>query len=197
MASNELTLRDKIIHKQLMNFFSTPNKLFTCGLLTIDNSNQSTHKFKQTFLQYNNQAFLPVSFRILNLSDINYSYKAPQRTSKLFENTLSSLQYYSEDLNTIESIQNGVQTYLDKLVKEIAEDEETVYNLEQEVKELQKVLAMKKNILDNVNDEIEHSTISNKMNSNEFEDSQQTDDTTTSVKDNLCQTTYMLRKKNK
>lgn len=214
MTNNKLTLRDKIIHKQLMRFFTPPAELFTCGLLLVDHSNLSTHVFKQVFLQYSNLSFKPVNINILNLSNPTFSYKVPEKSTKLFNRILNSLKDDGNSLQTAEDIQLAVQLHINKVIKELTQQEINMFNLEQEVRSLQDQLKMKRSMVqmqfeDNfvVNGELPIESISNSSsasNSNCILDNEQSNDVKDTNKhikesDNTIKTSYayMLRKNKK
>lgn len=143
MKTVKLTLRDNLLHKQLMHFFAPPTELFIYSLLSSDNSNISTHVLKQSFLQYDNVEFKPVNFNILNLSNATFSYKIPQEQSKIFNKVISSIKTNNGSC-TAEDIHQAVQLHIEELVRDLAEEESNMFNLEQEVKILQEELKIKR-----------------------------------------------------
>lgn len=147
MKDVKFTLRDNLVHKQLMHFFTPPTELFIYSLISLDNSNTSTHVFKQTFLQYDNVEFKPIIFNILNLSNSTFSYKIPEKQSRIFNKIINSIKTNTVNgLCTIEDINQSLQLHIEELVKELANEESKMFNLEQEVKRLQEQLRIKKSI---------------------------------------------------
>lgn len=142
----KLTLREKIIHKQLTDIFQTPWNLFTICLLTKEVSdNHSTHLFSQTFVRYNNADYQPLPMHIVNLSDPNNSYRTPQPVSRTFKNLLESANIdlkKSQGLRIIGDLHNALQKEIESVLADLA-DSENVYKLEEEVKQLKQALKWK------------------------------------------------------
>lgn len=170
MIESKFTLRDKIIHKQLMRFFSPPPELFTCGLLSTNNSNPSTHVFKQVFLQYNNMSFCPISISILNLSNPTYCYKVPQKASTTFNSIINDLKASKNDSYTAEDVQNALQASIEGLVMNLAKEEDTMFALEQEVAQMQQQLKLQSviNFSNNNGDSVNGDLLTEPISSSSF-----------------------------
>lgn len=139
----KLTLREKIIHKQLADIFKTPCDLFTTCLLTKEVSdNHSTHLFSQTFVRYSDTIYQPLPMHIINLSDPNNSYRKPQPVSRTFKNLLESAKIdlnKSQSLKIIGDLHNALQKEIEGVLAEFDESE-SIFELEEEIKHLKKAL---------------------------------------------------------
>nr|CAI5850420.1 unnamed protein product [Callosobruchus analis] len=141
VSNFRLTLRDKVIHKQLIQFFEAQPELFLYGMLISEVSdNKSTHTFSQSFFRYNRSTYEQTVIRIPNLSEPKTSYKHPEPTSETFSKILQDLKIdrkTTQDLVVINKIQNAVHKHIDSIVEELAEAEKEMFELEEEVKCLQ------------------------------------------------------------
>ncbi|XP_023014637.2 BRISC complex subunit FAM175B [Leptinotarsa decemlineata] len=140
IVNTKFTLRDKIIHKQLIDFFSIPSETFSCCLLSNDvTSNAATHSYTQFFLRYNNGGFDKLPILIPNLSDSNTGYKNSEPASETFNKILRGLKIdkkTTQGLIAITKIQNALQKHIDVVVENLSESERYLFELEKEVKEL-------------------------------------------------------------
>ncbi|CAH1963926.1 unnamed protein product [Acanthoscelides obtectus] len=140
LSNYRLTLRDKVIHQQLLNFFGAQPELFLCCMLINEVSdNKSTHSFSQIFLRYNRSTYEQTPIRIPNLSEPKTSYKDPEPTSEIFNKILQGLKIdrkTTQGLVVINKIQNAVHKHIDNIVGELAEAEQELFELEEEVNRL-------------------------------------------------------------
>lgn len=135
-----MTSREKLIHQQLAQFANIPSEFFTCCLLVSEKSdNGSTHSFTQNFLRFRNRLYEQLPLHIVNLSDSNYSYKSPEPMSESFTKLLKGLainHQSSQGLATITKIETALQTHTNSIVTNLAEAENRLSQLEQEVQKL-------------------------------------------------------------
>lgn len=150
----KLTLREKLIHKQLSNTCRIASDLFTTCLLTTDtNDNQSTHVYSQKFIHYSDSKYRQLPMQIINLSNPTTSIQHAEGTSKLINKILSSLNLdvrRSQGLTVTREIHNALQKYIDDLPRRSAELEKQVYGLEQEIKQYKHNLKLKKGYFSNL-----------------------------------------------
>lgn len=141
----KLTLREKIIHKQLADIFQTTQDLFTTCLLTTEVSdNHSTHLYSQTFVQYTNTLYQPLPMHIVNLSDPNNSYRKPEAVSKAFKNLIDSVKVDqgAQGLKIVGELHNVLQKEIESVLADFSEAE-GVFELEEEVKRLKEAVNRK------------------------------------------------------
>lgn len=143
-----MTIREKIIHKQLSQYFVPDQpELFTCCLLTTNSSvSGSTHLYSQTFLRYIEPTYQMLPMRIVNLSDSNNSYKSIEPTSETFNTLVKSLridQKKTQGINVITQINEELQKRTEDVATQLAEAEKRYFELQEEVLELQEKLKLK------------------------------------------------------
>lgn len=143
----KLTLREKLIHKQLSYKSRIASDLFTTCLLTTDRSdNHSTHMYSQTFIRYSDSKYQQLPMQIINLSNPTTSINYAEETSKIINKILSSLNFdirRSQGLVVTREIHNVLQNYIDHLLTKSAGVEKQVYELEQEIKQYKQNLKWK------------------------------------------------------
>lgn len=148
-SSLRFSLRDKIIHKQLIDLFSISPDLFTCCFLINEVSdNGSTHLFSQAFIRFQNNKYDNVPIYIPNLSESNNTYKTPELASFTFNTLLSDLkmdQKTTQGSLFIKEIQNALQNHIDHVIKDLSIEEQHMFELEEEVKQLELKKIKKKN----------------------------------------------------
>ncbi|CAH1119091.1 unnamed protein product [Phaedon cochleariae] len=144
----KFTLRDNIIHSQLMDFFQIPPELFTCCLLNNEISeNGSTYTYSQTFLRVNNQRIDRLPITIPNLSEPNDTYKNSEPASETFRKILGDLKIDRRSTQgsvVINRIQNALQKHIDSVVQKLSESEQYIYELEEDLHTLQISQKLKK-----------------------------------------------------
>ncbi|CAH0549007.1 unnamed protein product [Brassicogethes aeneus] len=140
VANFQLSLRHKIIHKQLSEVFNISPELFTtCLLITEASENCSTHSYQQAFFRFNNYMYDRVPVHITNLSENNNTYKCSEASSETFSRLLSGLKVdinKSQGLDVINKIHQALQDHTDSVVKELTAAEKRLYELETEVQQL-------------------------------------------------------------
>lgn len=145
----KFTLRDKLVHKQLTEFFGISPEYFTCGLLINEISeNRSTHIFTQSFGRYYNNIYDKLPVYIPNLSEPNNTYKNSEPASETFNKILSNLKTDRKNtpsLVVINKIESALQNHIDSVVEKLAEAEQQLYELEEEVRHLEVARKKKKN----------------------------------------------------
>lgn len=148
ISSFKFTLRDKILHKQLQNFFNIFPELFTCCLLINEISdNSSTYLYSQAFMRYNNTVYDKLPIHIPNLSEPNNTYKSSEPSSATFNKIVNDLKIdrkNTQGLVVINKIQNALQKQIDTVIENLSEAEKYLYNLEEEVKQLELIQKLKK-----------------------------------------------------
>ncbi|XP_018330479.1 BRISC complex subunit FAM175B-like [Agrilus planipennis] len=141
----KLTLREKIIHKQLVDLFGD---LFSMCVLMCDSSeNFSTHSFYQTFIRYYDGCYQGIPLHIVNLSQKNDCYKVAETLPEEFNKIVSSLNIdleTSQGLVVVSKIQEALQKHIDHLVLNLDESEKELFELEEEVKQLKQNLMWKR-----------------------------------------------------
>ncbi|XP_022910970.1 BRISC complex subunit FAM175B-like [Onthophagus taurus] len=146
-----LTVREKIIHKNLSKSFSILDNLFTCCLLTNSlNREHPTHLYSQIFIRYNEMAFQNVSMHIVNLSDPSHTYKNPEITSESSKRLYRSLNFEKKDCygsDILSKINKAIETRTDEASKQLLEAEERMRQLEKNVMEYQDKIREKNNKL--------------------------------------------------
>lgn len=150
----DLTLHEKLIHKQLLDKFQIPTDLFTTCLLTTSRTdNHSTHAYSQTFIRYKNFKYQQLPMQIINLTNPSNSVKHNENTSKAIKELLSSLNLdlnKSQGLVVTREIHNALQRYIDELPSKSANIEKQVYELEQEIKQCRETLKWKRECSSNL-----------------------------------------------
>lgn len=141
-----LTMRDKIVHKQLAAISQTPLDLFTTCLLTRSASdNHSTHLFSQTFVRYSNSMYQPLPMHIVNLGDPNSSYRKPQPVSRAFKQLIDAAKINlknHQSLKIVGELHNALQNEIESVLGSLDVVQE-LFKLEQEVKVLKQTLNLK------------------------------------------------------
>lgn len=136
-TSYSLTLREKIIHKRLADFFSVVPELFCYSLITVNNTNISTYTYKQTFIRYHDPIFQQIPMHIVNLNDSDHTYKSPQATSDTFNNLITSAKIdpqRNQGSQVISKIQAAVQARIHNIIEELSDKETQLFNLENEIR---------------------------------------------------------------
>lgn len=145
----KLSLRDKIIHKQLIELFGFPPELFTCCFLISEVSdNGSTHLFSQAFMRFHNNRYDHLPIHIPNLSEPNNLYKTPEPASGTFNKLIDNLKIDKTSTHgsvVIIKIQDALQKHINKVIKELGTLEQNLFELEKEVKLLELRKEKKKN----------------------------------------------------
>lgn len=178
ISSYKFSLRDKVIHKQLVDLFEITPELFTCCFLINEMSdNGSTHLFSQIFMRYNNNKYDRLTIHIPNLSEPNNMYKIPELVSPTFNRILNELKIEkptTQGLTLINKIQNAVQKQIDKVIKDLNPLEEYMHELEEEIKHLlvkkvkKKCNEEKVDLITSVDTPSPICSLLNKKNSNEY-----------------------------
>lgn len=136
-----LTLREKIIHKELCTLFSVPSDLFTlCLLITDRTDNHSTHSYSQTFLRLSNFCFEALPMQIINLS--NSCSHVPQASKTYVNRVVKSLKLdinKDQGFTMARSIHSALEDYINTLPQRLSSSEQVLFELEQEVKQLRKL----------------------------------------------------------
>lgn len=144
----KFSLRDKIIHKQLIEVFGKTSDLFPCCLLINEISdNGATHLFSQAFIRYHNNRYDRIPMHIPNLSEPNNTYRLPEPSSQTFDKILRNLKIdekKTQGLIVINKIHNALQKHIDTIIKNLSQAEEYLHELEEEVKTLEKRKLKKK-----------------------------------------------------
>ncbi|KAG5895533.1 hypothetical protein JTB14_010677 [Gonioctena quinquepunctata] len=150
-------LLGEIVHKETKTItdndqqqvnIKIPPELFTCCLLNSEVSdNAATHSFSQYFVRCNNIGYEKLPIHIPNLSESNNTYKNSEPASETFCKILGDLKIdkkNTQGLVVINKIQNALQKHIDSVVETLAESEKYMYELEEEVKNLQTLKKLKK-----------------------------------------------------
>lgn len=144
----KLSLREKLIHKQLSNKCKIPTDLFTTCLSTSDRTeNHSTHMYSQTFIRWSNSEYQQLPLQISNLSNTSSAVKQAEGSSKISNKILSSLKLdirRSQGSVVTRAIHNALQKHIDHLPTKLAKVEKQVYELEQEIKQYKQNLKWKR-----------------------------------------------------
>ncbi|KAF5295997.1 hypothetical protein FQA39_LY12769 [Lamprigera yunnana] len=141
----KLTLREKIIHKQLAELLQSPISYFTSCLLTQKNSNtNATYLFSQTFLRYHMCKYDILPLHITNLGKPNYEFEFSQSNPDILVDVVNKIQHTEkvEGHLFIQKIHDGLQSYMKNLVEKSMEKEQQLFKLEQEIKQLKQNLTM-------------------------------------------------------
>lgn len=165
----KMTLREKILHKQLANLFDTPADLFTlCFLTTCPSHTNSTFEYKQIFIRYCPPIYQNLNMHIENLSDPNTTYRSSLPSSETFTNIVKSLKMdvkKMQGLEVISKIQVALQNQIDTAVKNLTDSERRLHCLEEEIFDLEQKLRDKS---EREKEKLENGLISD-INSNENE----------------------------
>ncbi|CAG9857356.1 unnamed protein product [Phyllotreta striolata] len=137
--TTNLTLRYRLIHRQLCELFQKSREFFAFGLLNYDrSSNGSTHTFAQSFYRCTELGWDKLPMVIPNLSDNVNAYRTPEAPSVTFDGILAEIgkrEFNKAPLWVINRVQNTVQEHNEALVKEVAEAESRLWVLQREVEE--------------------------------------------------------------
>lgn len=148
ISSFKFTLRDKILHKQLQDFFNISPELFTCCLLINEISdNGSTHLYSQAFMRCNNTVYDKLPIHIPNLSEPNNTYKSSEPSSATFNKIINDLKIdrkSTQGLVVINKIQNALQKHIDTVIENLSEAEKYLHSLEEEIRQLEIIKKLKK-----------------------------------------------------
>ncbi|KAF5273062.1 hypothetical protein FQR65_LT04804 [Abscondita terminalis] len=142
----KLLLREKIIHKQLADFFQLSLSYFTSCLLTLKNSNNNaTFTFTQTFLRYHMCKYDILPLYITNLGVPNYKFECAEPMPNVLVNVIDKIKCTDklEGHLFIQKIQEGLQSHMKNLVEKSVEKEQQLFKLEQEIKQLEQSLSLK------------------------------------------------------
>lgn len=148
ISSFKLTLREKIVMKQLaMYFMPQAPEHFTWCLLTAraGADNDEKHIFSQTFIRYHMSAYQPLPMHIANLKDPHDVYKKPEACSTIFREIVRGLPKKIHGYATVSCIETALDERIARTVEQMKTSEEEMHNLEQRVRELRTKL----NTLDN------------------------------------------------
>lgn len=140
-ASNmKLTIRDKVIHKQLTELFGIAPQLFTCSLIGCEASEScATHTFIQGFLRYHNLTYEKIPVHVPNLSETNYNYKHSEPATQSFNKLMTGLNIdrkNAQGLLIIHKIHDCLQNQTDTVLDVLSESEKRMYDLENECKQI-------------------------------------------------------------
>lgn len=170
ISSFKFTLRDKILHKQLQDFFDISPELFTCCLLINEVSdNGSTHLYSQAFMRCNNTVYDKLPVHIPNLSEPNNTYKSSEPSSTTFNKIINDLKIdrkSTQGLVVINKIQNALQKHIDTVIGNLSEAEKYLHSLEEEIRQLEIMQKLKK-LNDQSSKDLDTSTRSNSSQSME------------------------------
>ncbi|XP_018574508.1 BRISC complex subunit FAM175B-like [Anoplophora glabripennis] len=170
ISSFKFTLKDKILHKQLQDFFNIPPELFTCCLLINEVSdNGSTHLYSQAFMRCNNTIYDKLPVHIPNLSEPNNTYKSSEPSSATFNKIINDLKIdrkNTQGLVVINKIQNALQKHIDTVIENLSEAEKYLHSLEEEIKQLEIMQKLKK-LNDQSSNDHDSSIVSNSSQSSE------------------------------
>ncbi|KAK5649947.1 hypothetical protein RI129_000976 [Pyrocoelia pectoralis] len=158
IAPPKLTLREKIIHKQIAKSLQLPLPLFTTCLLTLKTSNtNATYSFSQTFLRYHMSNYDSLPLHVENLTLPNYSYKLPEPMPNVLTKVIKSIKTSNPESHIfIQKIQEGLQCHMNYLLEESIDKEEQLFKLEEEIKHLRRKLMLSCRYgdkLENLNDD--------------------------------------------
>lgn len=139
-----LTLKDKIVHKQLCSSINVPPDMFLmCQLSHKANEANSTHSYRQVFNRFYMHTFVPVPMHIVNMAERNFSYQGSLPTTPIFKDILSSLKMNikkTQGVVAILKIEDSLENQMDKMVEELAQSEKEMNCLEDEIYELKQNL---------------------------------------------------------
>lgn len=148
----KLTLRSKVIHKELCSMFSISSDLFCCCLLSATKSSrESTFSYTHTFIRFRNRQFLTVPMHIANLGETANSYKPKVHASKSFIKLCQSLKKPTDtgaDWQSIEAIQDKLHSEIIKTMRQLSHSEHAKAEIEREVEQLRQQVVFQKSILE-------------------------------------------------
>lgn len=149
ISNLKFSLRDKIVHQQLIELFGFHPDLFTCCFLISEISdNGSTHLFSQVFMRFHNYKYDHLPIYIPNLSESNNIYKTPELASDTFNKLVDELNNDKKTTHgfvVIIKLQDALQKHIDKVINDLGSLEQNLFELEKEVKLLELKKLKKKN----------------------------------------------------
>lgn len=151
----KLTLREKIVHKQVAALLKIPLSTFTTCLLTMNSSNiKATYSFTQAFLRYHMGKYESVPVQVENLTLPKYSYKIPEPMPNILAKVIKGINKDNlESHEFVQKIQEGLQCHMNGLLEELIDKEEQLFKIEEEVKNLRRQVML--NHGDKLNNSIE------------------------------------------
>lgn len=193
----KMTVREKIVHKQLSQSFAQNHpELFACCLLTTNSSlNGSTHLYSQTFLRYLEPTYQMLPMHIVNLSDPNNCYKSVESISDTFNKLVKSLRIdrrKTQGLNIITQINEELQRRTEQIASTLGDSEKTFFDLQEEIKLLKEKVAFKEMNKDDEMTDLDNDTTSNPL---IVENGSTDDNTVEEQSEPVCGTSNRGRKK--
>lgn len=142
-----ISLREKVIHRELCKLFSVPSDLFTtCLLVTEKTDNHSTHIYSQTFVRYHQNIYHPLPMQIINLSETNGLNKYIPQGRKVVDTIIKNLELdvnNTQGFTITKEVHNAIQKHIDSLPSKSSALEEKLFELEEEIKEQKQILLYK------------------------------------------------------
>ncbi|XP_017774836.1 PREDICTED: BRISC complex subunit FAM175B-like [Nicrophorus vespilloides] len=137
-TSFKLTLREKIVFKQLAKLFMPKaTDQFTCFLLTTEIKPNCIYLYSQTFIRYANQNFQTMPMHIINLKDPNDFYKSPEDCSATFKGIVDNIDAdTSLGYSVVNKLEKNLDDHISKVIEKLGEAERVMFQLEEEVREL-------------------------------------------------------------
>lgn len=136
-----LTLRDCILHKQFQELFDIPADLFSLCVVQMDCSHKlNYYSYYQRFYRILNGEIDKVKIAIPNLGECNKTYINSDESSTVLNKIISDIQSDVENTKgivVVTEIEDAIQRFIYNTVKELAKAEDTLFQLEKDVKRLQ------------------------------------------------------------
>lgn len=142
-----ISLREKVILRELSKLFPVPSDLFTtCLLVTEKTDNHSTHTYSQTFVRYHQSTYNTLPMQIINLSETNGLNKYIPQGQRVVDTIIKNLKLdinNTQGFTITKEVHNAIQEQIDSLPNKSATLEEKLFELEEEIKEMKNILSYK------------------------------------------------------
>lgn len=133
----KFSIREKVIHEQLTNYFQISPCLFTCCLLTTSqSSNKSVQIFSHAFVNMPEYNLKMVPMHIENLGDTCHVYQPNIKPSDAFMKVYKKLNKDQSDFQLGQDIHESLKSELEKSVGNLRLSEVKLWILKKEVEEL-------------------------------------------------------------
>lgn len=148
----QLSVRRKIIHRELAKNFSHPLEQFAWCLLSSNKSqNESTHSFTHKFVRYYRKAFVNLPLHIDNLGESSGEYKPRLRATQTFSDLCKSLKLHTmdSDWSSIDKIQDKLQSEISATMKKLSVSEVQKGQYERELHAIKQQIEKQQCVIEN------------------------------------------------
>ncbi|XP_044739205.1 BRCA1-A complex subunit Abraxas 1-like [Chrysoperla carnea] len=131
----KMTVREKLIHKELCSISDKPDMFTFCALTSSYTKNSATHTYSQIFYRYDYTQFIEIPLIITNLGDADKLYKTTSQKTGTIDKIIRNIR---SDVNVnsdlcLNKIENSVQQHIYSLINQVSKLYEEKKHLELEI----------------------------------------------------------------